>query len=62
MKYLQRFVASQDQYLIVQHRAGHKEHIPGSVPVQTISITSKFSDVGDFGISIAAIERAVGQL
>lgn len=31
MESLPRFVASQDQYLVVQHRDGHKEHIIGCV-------------------------------
>jgi len=28
---LTRVVASQDQYLMVKHRDGHKEHVPGYV-------------------------------
>ena len=29
LEYMPRYVASQDQYLIVQHRDGRKEHITG---------------------------------
>lgn len=29
LEYLRRVVANQNQYLIVKHRDGHKEHIPG---------------------------------
>ena len=29
VEYLQRYVASQTQYLVVKHRDGRKEHLPG---------------------------------